>query len=574
MPVKNCTEHYCRDMINPGSLKCLPLKKAGDNTVDCLGETDERYDGFCSKKYPMDLRKRYRCDQSDICIDPIAMCNGLKDCPNSDDESLCPWMFKEKGFSGTNFRCQNNVLNKTHVSRCDGIQACDLGEDEWLCNIVEKRSDKPFLLNKIIKTKALEISNHQQRKRRSSMSQDLSKDIAECQKACTYTVDLFGPISLIYTAECCMDCQSCILAMQLPDEIKTCHRGILIRTYTSSMSMPDISRCFCPPAYWGETCEYQSDRISIVLQIETLNGYNTIKNRSSVLIFFINLLHESDMTMLLDSEQLYVSHYAQANQKHFIYLRYPRPKSSGQYFVKIDSYIANMSQTIYTGRSWLYNVQFSFLPVGRLAIRLIMNDKIDKEQQSICKKFPDKPNGRCLTYINNDTRMFFSCDNGWTEEYCEQKANHFCPNGSQCAYECDKFETARCICPLGQIGAHCSITFNPCLDVLCENGGICVPLDEGSLHYCCACNAGFFGTKCENTASKMTIFISSNFFSLVPTIPAAIVHFIVLKQSMNGEQSSYSTMLNIAGINSAPESIPFNSAPESIPFNSGNSIDT
>jgi hypothetical protein len=130
--------------------------------------------------------------------------------------------------------------------------------------------------------------------------------------------------------------------------------------------------------------------------------------------------------------------------------------------------------------------------------------------------------------------MFLSCDDGWTGEYCARKANHLCPNGSLCAYGCDNFETSICICPLGQIGAHCSITFNPCLNVSCQNGGTCVPLDERSLRYFCACDAGFFGTECENIASKMTILISASLFSSVSTIPAAVIHFGALKSSMNG----------------------------------------
>jgi hypothetical protein len=37
MPVPNCFEHYCRDINNSTKLKCLPLEKAGDHVIDCLG---------------------------------------------------------------------------------------------------------------------------------------------------------------------------------------------------------------------------------------------------------------------------------------------------------------------------------------------------------------------------------------------------------------------------------------------------------------------------------------------------------------------------------------------------------
>ncbi len=70
---------------------------------------------------------------------------------------------------------------------------------------------------------------------------------------------------------------------------------------------------------------------------------------------------------------------------------------------------------------------------------------------------------------------------------------------------------------MDQIGAHGSITFNPCL-----NGETCVPLDDRSLRYFCARDAEFVGIECENTASKMIIRISS-----ISTIPARVVHLRV-----------------------------------------------
>jgi hypothetical protein len=533
MTIPNCTEHYCQDIRNSSSLICLSSKKAGNTIVDCLGEIDERHDGYCSKKYPMNLRKRYRCNQSDICIDPMSMCNGLKDCPNLDDELLCPWMLNKNLLAITDFQCQKESEKKSNVLRCDNIPTCDLGEDEWLCNIVEKRSDKPFLLNRIIKTTNFEVVNHRQRRQKSFISKELLKDIENCQESCD-TGFLFPLDDDVYNDECCKDCELCMLSIYPPDNIDDCRHGKSVFTYTASVHRPEIIRCFCPPTYWGEACEYQTERISVVLQIDTLNGYNTIQNRSSAFIFFISLFFENDTIMFVDSEQLFVSHYAQVNQKHIIYLRYPHPKPPGQYFIKIDSYISNISFAKYTGRSWFYHVQFPFLPVGRLAVRLIMNDKIDSFQENICEKSAHISNSRCLTYVNNNTKMFLLCDNGWTGDYCERKANHLCPNGSECVYGCDHFETSICICPLGQIGAHCSITFNPCPKISCQNGGTCVPLDERSLNYFCACNAGFFGSKCENIASKMTILISSNLLSSVSTIPAAVVHFGILKSSMNG----------------------------------------
>ncbi|CAF3864901.1 unnamed protein product [Rotaria sp. Silwood1] len=44
-----------------------------------------------------------------------------------------------------------------------------------------------------------------------------------------------------------------------------CHRGIYVHT-------PNLKKnfsCFCPPSYYGNRCQYQTKRLSVVLQLET-----------------------------------------------------------------------------------------------------------------------------------------------------------------------------------------------------------------------------------------------------------------------------------------------------------------
>ena len=537
MPVTNCFEHYCRDINDSTSLKCLPLEKAGDHVIDCLGETDERFDGFCSKKYPMNLRKRYRCEKSDICIDPVEICNGLKDCPNHDDETLCPWMLGNP--SSSEFKCVPNNKNKSRATRCDIARDCLWGEDEWLCNIVEKRADKPFLLNRIVKKfetgTETTVRQQQERRLRVSDKENIQQAIRICLDEC-YNGNLWGDDTFtIQQSACCKNCELCILQGYRPKNISDCHRGLpILLYYNLGMAIDKVESCFCSPMYYGQTCKYQSERITVMLQIETFGSYNTVSSQSSALIFFISLLYENDTAVAVDNEKLIVSPYIQATHKYMIYLLYPRPKLPGQYFVKIDSYLSNTSHVKYTGKSWYYNVQFPFLPVGRLALRLVLDDRIDGKHNAVCKNFTDISRGRCLTYVNNDTKLFLSCRDEWTGEDCNLKSNHLCANGSQCVYGCDKFHKANCICPLGRIGDHCYIIFNPCLNVQCKNGGTRVPLDERTLHYFCACSEGFFGVKCENVASNISISLPASLLTDVSYIPAVIVHFDILKSSATG----------------------------------------
>ncbi|CAF1676139.1 unnamed protein product, partial [Didymodactylos carnosus] len=61
----NRTKHYCHRPYT-GDLECMPIDKAGDNVIDCLGSTDER--DYCRLKYPTERDRRYRCWNSSDCI--------------------------------------------------------------------------------------------------------------------------------------------------------------------------------------------------------------------------------------------------------------------------------------------------------------------------------------------------------------------------------------------------------------------------------------------------------------------------------------------------------------------------
>ncbi|CAF4520202.1 unnamed protein product, partial [Rotaria sp. Silwood2] len=47
-----------------------------------------------------------------------------------------------------------------------------------------------------------------------------------------------------------------------------CNRGILIPVVVRLASDPDIGKgeCLCPPSYYGDRCQYQSQRVSLSIQ--------------------------------------------------------------------------------------------------------------------------------------------------------------------------------------------------------------------------------------------------------------------------------------------------------------------
>lgn len=70
----------------------------------------------------------YVCKNNSIYIPLGAICDGIKDCPNADDEFECQFSHQSL------FKCQNGTdefINSYHV--CDFVDDCLNAEDEKLC---------------------------------------------------------------------------------------------------------------------------------------------------------------------------------------------------------------------------------------------------------------------------------------------------------------------------------------------------------------------------------------------------------------------------------------------------------
>ena len=123
-------EHSCIDVLT-GNWSCLSLNRAGDQSVDCIGGIDEQYNNSCSQKQT----NRFQCYNSTKCLSPSKLCDGTADCPFRDDEEMmCPWLNKSSSKCDLkqNFRCHDEVC----ISRkyqCNGMFNCGDKADEWFC---------------------------------------------------------------------------------------------------------------------------------------------------------------------------------------------------------------------------------------------------------------------------------------------------------------------------------------------------------------------------------------------------------------------------------------------------------
>lgn len=95
----------------------------------------------------MDKRRRFRCGNSSICLEPEQICNGIRDCPISDfeDEHVsCPWSgtYFEEDYVGFDFVCRDHSEIEEYKV-CNTVRDCPGGEDELWCNL----SDPPWKLD-------------------------------------------------------------------------------------------------------------------------------------------------------------------------------------------------------------------------------------------------------------------------------------------------------------------------------------------------------------------------------------------------------------------------------------------
>ncbi|CAF1200402.1 unnamed protein product [Adineta ricciae] len=260
-----------------------------------------------------------------------------------------------------------------------------------------------------------------------------------------------------------------------------CHRGLPIKVRSS------IPACLCPPSYYGDTCQYDRQRVSLTLQFQAHSD-----SRRTLFTFLISLI---DHERTIYSYEQYTYFYPHdCTMKYNTYLLHPViPKN---YSIHIDVY--EKTSLTYRG-SFSIPIRHLFLPVNRIATRLIIPPSkflIKACAQHACQ------NGKCRYYVNG--RTFCRCDLGWTGESCSIRYSCQCASDSICAGVTANNQSV-CICPVNRWGARCLLQSNVCQlknNDLCLNGGQCVSIDQQfqpSRTYFCVCRKGFHGDRCEET---------------------------------------------------------------------------
>jgi hypothetical protein len=218
-------------------------------------------------------------------------------------------------------------------------------------------------------------------------------------------------------------------------------------------------------------------------------------------------------TNIHSSEQLdYLS--VRDCQKIFnIYLLYStRPKGANQsYYVRIDSY---KKETLEYYSSTIYPIQYSFLPVHRLSLRVDVTIPKDTIKPKLCPL--NCLHGQCRKFSNFD-KYFCQCFDGYSGILCQTRNKCDCSSDSKCIGIVNNRSV--CICPLDKFGPRCYMKKTSCATISCPHTGRCIPGNEtfSSKEYFCLCSQSYLHPTCKGYERRIE-------FSFAPTvsIPQAI----------------------------------------------------
>ncbi|CAF3338231.1 unnamed protein product [Rotaria sp. Silwood2] len=479
---------------------------------------------------PVKIDEQNHTDDTDCqnwqCNNIYTRCNGIRSCPNGDDEencveSICPSRFipcvspynftltclsvhqitdgfidclrasnelqycrKVNFYNGIyEFHCLNSTKCVKSSELCDSIEDCPLGDDEEFCNnrlqlcdrwTMQNLSDVQEVLCHIVKTERIPFSlKNLQLYPRVNITM-ISSQPTWSIKQYNHNENWNKTISKYFTWS------------------TRCNRGIPV--YLWSKSKNNSYRCFCPQNYYGDRCQYQNQRVSFTLTLATVD-------MDGIYAIVIILIDDADDRQEINSynQAIYVP-AINCRKPISSYLLYStRPKNNSKnYSIRVDAF--DKDSLTYLA-SWHLNILFLFLPVNRLATMLTLPSY---QPSSLNNCTFSCYNGVCMEYINKE-QFFCKCYSGWSGIQCHLRAYcSDCSSDSICVGSIAN--RSICVCPSGKFGSRCLLKYS-CPINYCKNNGRYVVLDQRMIEtsFFCLCSEQFYGPKCELPEGQLTI---------------------------------------------------------------------
>jgi hypothetical protein len=284
--------------------------------------------------------------------------------------------------------------------------------------------------------------------------------------------------------------------------IEYCNRGILIFEGKSYKK-----KCLCPPNYFGDQCQWQSQRVSLTLQIRHISSIG--KQTHFIYDIFIYLIDDKYEVIHYYEVINYIPSF-DCQTKFNRYLLYPTKPKHENYSIHIDVYD---KITLNYHASWYLVILFPFLPVNRLAKQIQI--PFDRSQPSLNCSLECGIHGKCFDYINS-RKSFCKCYEGYSGRFCNITNECSCSNDSIC------LNSSICLCPLNKFGSKCYLKHQSCQPYNpCQNNGQCVPINDHKQDFICLCSEDYMGLYCEYKSNRIDIIFKLDIIPLV-----VFAHFV------------------------------------------------
>ncbi|CAF0984601.1 unnamed protein product [Rotaria magnacalcarata] len=530
--------------VNP---PCINLTQIGDHHVDCQTGLDERnllrcgsigllgfnfvfngsYNNECGE-YPYLCMNRYPWAPKNVRVAYDTVCFYRKSQYNNGTLSACNNL--------NDVMCLNDVCIKN--ARCNGILECENGEDEYRCisPFMAQAGYRPMkeTRSRTLTWKAFpstillaksDIRNIEQTD--GTSSNETLENIKILSLRSKLKPDVREKYATIYD----------FLRHWFPEEVTLekhflpyiCNRGLAVKHSLGS------TKCFCPPSYYGEQCQFYSDRITVVTHLD-LTSYRAHLQVALIKVLAIFLYEAS----VIDYYEFHVNRLLEAGNNHVkqsIYFLYPRTKNfleikranrSGTqlYSVRFEAFNLYYNETIEPIAVWHYPVYFDFLPAYRLSKILRFRPLSSSfPVNGPCVKARCGNHGTCQVILNsNHSSYFCACHNNFYGSNCEHYDEGCigrCSPNSICKPSYSGIVTGNrkpiCLCPYSAFGPTCSLKNDVCKMNPCLHGGSCILtyLPHDILNYTCICSDSFIGDHCQLSRGRIQINVNLSENSLV-----------------------------------------------------------
>ncbi|CAF3019799.1 unnamed protein product, partial [Rotaria sp. Silwood2] len=488
---------YRADALDPLNITqyrpCINLTQIGDGYVDCVGALDERNIRQHCTKSSM-LGYYFQCSNDNQCVRYDAHC-GLQ-C--TDSRIQCHGFNKSSDCSSSSdFMCLNGICAKG--GWCNLRADCLHGEDEHLCKIPQNtynfREHENYRVGK-------KLSLEKKQKVLGLPMILWNMDTTQIPSV-NITVSPNRFITNHYRLE------------DYPSSVPFwCNRGVGVLFFNGSIV------CFCSPQYYGDKCQYHSDRLTVLVHLNLSQQiYEESTNPITLLKVLIILLHENESVMIesfhvrpsteMTSIKKTIHHllYSRSNnslmQKRTRYFNRSSIINHHPYSVAIEAYELQMREKPRLIGVWRYPIYFDFLPNSRL-VKVLRLTKLD-DSLDPCLSNPCNNHQKCHRLLNEPSRFICLCQANFSGKECsiEDKLcqDGFCGSNALCKSNYRRLVNGNgrvpyCLCPLNRLGDRCQLNYDLCGSNPCLNGGTCLPTPEVT-NYFCLCTEKYYGNDCQ-----------------------------------------------------------------------------